>query len=210
MVRALGVIPAKGSSKRVPKKNLRDLGGKPLIAWTIKAAQAAERLTTFVVSTECQNVAELANKCGAYVVKRPEVLSEDHTSSGRVIKHALEWMGHNDYDIVVCLHPTSPIRDPKHIDLAIDKLSRSSLDTLVSVCQLPRKPHWNVFNCAHYGIQGPTYVANASIYAMKRKWLEMHDDPPLTARMPVLLEMDWRHSVDINEEADFALAEALL
>jgi CMP-N,N'-diacetyllegionaminic acid synthase len=209
--RVLGVIPARAGSKRVKNKNLRMLCGKPLIAYTIEAAEKATKLTDWAVSTECANIAQVANLYGAYVIKRPEELATDEATTGSVLRHALDWMESegNTYDMVVCLHPTSPIRDPKHIDWAIDRLWGSDRDTLASVCHLPVKRHHNLFDLGGDFIRGVNFfILNASIYALKRDWLIKHNKH--VGDKPALFEMDRRHSLDIDEEIDLKIAELFL
>lgn len=184
--RTLGVIPARGGSKRVPRKNLRLLAGKPLIQWTIEAANAATSLTSLVISTEDEEIRDVALSLGCYVIRRPDELAEDLASSDAVALHALEWMG-GDYDIVVLLHPTSPIRDWKHIDEAVSTLWASAAPSLASVEYAKR-----------------SYRHNASIYAAKVPFRTLYCDRTI----PYL--MDKRHSVDIDDETDWKIAEALL
>ncbi len=191
--RTLGVIPARGGSKRVPRKNLRLLCGVPLIGYTIRACQAASKLTDWVVSTEDSEIRDVALSYGARIVKRPEELAQDDTTSGAVLRHALQWMederGH--YDMVVCLHPTSPIRDARHIDEAIYQLWSSKAPALASVSCRKR-----------------TYVHNASIYAMDRDWLMKTGEHYCDRSVPYL--MDARHSLDIDTEDDLRIAELYL
>ena len=186
-VRVLGVIPARGGSKRIPRKNLRSLCGKPLIAWTIEAAQRAKSLTDWVVSTEDYEIGRVASDLGAYVVRRPEELADDLASSDSVALHALEWMGRDSYDIVCLLHPTSPIRDWKHIDEVISTLWASTAPSIASVEYAKR-----------------SYRHNASIYAAKVPFTSLYGDRTI----PYL--MDRRHSLDIDDEIDFQVAELLL
>ena len=186
MVRVLGVIPARGGSKRIEKKNLRILCGKPLVQWTIEAAQQAKSLTNLVVSTEDYEIGRVASDLGVYVVRRPEELATDLASSDSVALHALEWMG-GGYDIVCLLHPTSPIRDWKHIDEAISALWASTAPSLASVEYAKR-----------------SYRHNASIYAAKVPFVTLYNDRTI----PFL--MDKRHSVDIDDETDFQIAEMLM
>jgi CMP-N,N'-diacetyllegionaminic acid synthase len=213
VVRTLGVIPARGGSKRIPRKNLRLLCGKPLIWYTIEAAKQAKRLTDWVVSTEDKEIADLALSYGAFVVKRPDSLAEDDTTSGAVVRHALDWMevDREPYDMVVLLHPTSPIRDPKHIDEAVEKLwAEPYVDTLASVVELPQKSHHNVWDGSDpFSWMYGGYMLNASIYAMKRDWFlqnNTHTEPFSC----VQLVMDRFHSLDVDEEADLAIAGVYL
>ncbi len=192
--RVLGVIPARAGSKRVPGKNLRQLCGKPLIAWTIEAASTAHKLTDWVVSTECETIAHVAILHGAYVVRRPEELAEDSTPSGAVVSHALGWMetDNSRYDLACLLHPTSPVRDAAHIDAAIDLLWNSGADTLASVSCRKRN-----------------YQHNASLYVMRTSWLRANPNKHYDdATIPFM--MDARHSIDIDQEDDLKIAEIYL
>ena len=216
-MRALGVIPARGNSKRVPRKNLRQLCGRPLIQYTIEAASAATKLTTFVVSTEDYEIGHVAANLGAYVVRRPDDLSGDDVTTGAVLKHALEYMETEaapSYDMVVCLHPTSPIRKDGDIDLAIELLWHSSLNSLASVCPLPIKTHPNIGTLvggSFIGSSWPHYILNASIYAVRRDWLMVHGKHVADGGTSVLpLIMDRRHSLDIDDEIDLKVAELFL
>jgi CMP-N,N'-diacetyllegionaminic acid synthase len=189
-VRVLGVIPARGGSKRIPRKNIRPLHNSPLISYTIRACQASELLTTWVVSTEDEQIRDVALSYGAYVVRRPDELATDLASSDEVALHALDWMGCQEggfYDIVVLLHPTSPIRDPRHIDRAIETLWNSNAPSLASVEYAKR-----------------SYRHNASIYAVKTPFTQLYGEKTI----PFL--MDKRHSLDIDDEADWQIAELWL
>jgi CMP-N,N'-diacetyllegionaminic acid synthase len=192
-VRVLGVVPARGGSKRIKNKNCRLLHNVPLIGYTIRAAQSAVGLTDWVVSTEDREIADIALSYGAVVVKRPDELAQDDTTSGAVLRHALDWMEEDNspYDMVVCLHPTSPIRDSRHIDQCIKLLADSDAPALASVSCNKR-----------------TYTHNASIYAMKRWWFLKTNQHYCNESIPFL--MDARHSVDIDVEDDFRIAELLM
>lgn len=205
-MRVLGVIPARGGSKRVPRKNLRLLCGKPLIWWTIDAALKSD-LTDFVVSTEDYEIGRVAADMGAYVIRRPDELAQDDTTTGAVLVHALEYMG--DFDAVVCLHPTSPIRDPEHINKAIDLLPLGL--PVTSVREIRQKTHYTVkqmVNGKLLSMPGTYYVLNASIYAMERE--QLLKSRSHTADVSSAIIMDEAHSVDIDTEDDFSVAEAYL
>jgi CMP-N,N'-diacetyllegionaminic acid synthase len=210
-VRTLGVIPARGGSKRIIRKNCRLLHNVPLIGYTIRAAQSAVGLTDFVVSTEDEEIKSLAHSYGATVVDRPASLAGDDVTSGAVLRHALDVMEDDGewYDIVVCLHPTSPIRNPRHIDQAIEQLADSPLDTLASAFRLPKKSHLNIFDECGDFLHGDAFIFNASIYAMKRDWLLQNPNRHCDEYGEVF-EMDHRHSVDIDTEDDFKIAELFL
>ena len=133
--KVLCVIPAKGNSRRLPKKNIKILAGKPLVAWTIEAAQEARRLTDYLVSSDDSEIIEIAKQYGAPVpFVRPAELTTDAVRNIAVVRHALEFMENErqmTYDIIINLQPTSPVRDPVHIDQAVEMLWASDLDSLV-------------------------------------------------------------------------------
>ncbi len=114
----LGLIPARGGSKGVPRKNIRMIAGKPLIVWTIEAAQRARRLDRLVVSTEDDEIAEIVQSYQAEVLRRPQELATDEATSLSVWQHVLSAI---PADILVNLYPTSPIREEGLIDQAIER-----------------------------------------------------------------------------------------
>lgn len=131
----LGVIPARAGSKGIPGKNYKALNGKPLIQYTIEAALGS-CLDAVVVSTDCQNIVQLAKELGVDVICRPPNLAQDDTPSRPVIEHALESM-EEQFDAVVTLQPTSPLRNCAHIDAALAVFDNSeAADSLVSVTKV--------------------------------------------------------------------------
>lgn len=139
--RILAVIPARGGSKGIPYKNLADLGGRPLIAWTIAAAKAAHGLERIVVSTDDEKIAAAAARHGAEVpFLRPTEFSGDSAPALDVIRHALKELRTPDgkaYDAVAYLQPTSPFRSGAQLTEAIALFARERPDTLVSVTAVP-------------------------------------------------------------------------
>jgi len=125
----LGVIPARGGSKGVPQKNVRQVCGKPLIAWTIEAAQQSLLLDRWVVSTEDPEIARISRLYGAEILNRPPQLATDTTPTLHVLKHALD---HVSADIVVLLQPTSPIRSSGLIDRCIRQFQDTQADSLAT------------------------------------------------------------------------------
>ena len=125
----LGVIPARGGSKGVPQKNVRQVCGKPLIAWTIEAAQQSVLLDRWVVSTEDPEIASISRLYGAEILNRPPQLATDTTPTSHVLKHALD---HVSADIVVLLQPTSPIRSSGLIDRCIRQFQDTQADSLAT------------------------------------------------------------------------------
>ena len=125
----LGVIPARGGSKGIPQKNVRQVCGKPLIAWTIEAAQQSVLLDRWVVSTEDPEIASISRLYGAEILDRPPQLATDTTPTLHVLKHALN---HVSADIVVLLQPTSPIRSSGLIDRCIRQFQDTQADSLAT------------------------------------------------------------------------------
>jgi CMP-N,N'-diacetyllegionaminic acid synthase len=133
----VGLIPAREGSKGIPRKNLAPLAGKPLLAWTIEAAQESATVTRTVVSTDWEEAAELARQVGAEVLGRPPDLAADETPMLDVVRHALAELG--GCDALVLLQPTSPLRRAEHVDAAVRLLLESGADSVVSVVEVPHQ-----------------------------------------------------------------------
>lgn len=151
MVEVLAIIPARGGSKSIPRKNIRSLGGHPLIAYSIAAGLAAKSVTRLVVSTDDEEIATVARKYGAEVpFLRPAEYSQDQTPDLPVFRHALEWLGENESyraDIVVQLRPTSPFRRVSQINDAIHLLeAHPEADAVRTVCLPFQNPYkmWRI------------------------------------------------------------------
>ena len=123
------VIPARGGSKGIPRKNLRMIAGKPLIVWSIEAAKRSKKLDRFFVSTEDEEIAAVSKKHGAEVVLRPLELASDKARTSELLQHIAKT---EKLDHLVLLQPTSPIRIGGLIDRAIDKFMASGADTLAT------------------------------------------------------------------------------
>ena len=143
----LGLIPARGGSKGLPRKNIKPLLGKPLIAWTIEQALASRYLDRVVVSTDNKEIAEISKKYGAEVpFMRPKELAEDNAKGIDVVLHAIDWLKENNkrkqYDLMMLLQPTSPLRATEDIDKAIETLFLKEAKAIVSVCEVAHHPLW--------------------------------------------------------------------
>ena len=145
-MKTLAVIPARGGSKSIPRKNLVDVAGRPLIAWIIGAARAAKRLDRVVVSTEDEEIAETARRWGAEVpFVRPPELATDTISLIPVVQHALTTMDGLGFraDAVVSLQPTSPGLLGTDIDAAVVKLEETGADSVATVLRIEHEhPYW--------------------------------------------------------------------
>ncbi|MGQ0542990.1 MAG: acylneuraminate cytidylyltransferase family protein [Blastocatellia bacterium] len=151
MNRILGLIPARGGSKGVPRKNIRILNGKPLLAYTAEAGLAAKTLTRVVLSTEDEEIAKIGRDCGLDVpFMRPANLAEDNTPSLAVVRHALETLSLNgdNYDAICLLQPTNPFRRSDDIDECVRLFNRTEATCVISVLQVPHEhnPKWVYFN----------------------------------------------------------------
>ncbi len=151
----LAIIPARGGSKSIPRKNIIDFAGFPLIAYSIAAGLAAKTVTRVIVSTDDAEIAAISRHYGAETpFVRPATHSQDNTPDFPVFKHALEWLAENEGyqpDIVVQLRPTSPFRKVRHIDEAVYRLiERPDADAVRTVCI----PFQNPFKMWRIGTDG--------------------------------------------------------
>ena len=139
--RILSIIPARGGSKGLPRKNLIDLAGKPLIAWTIGSSLDSSYITKTIVSSDDDEILNIAKQYGADTIKRPDELSIDSTTSETVIKHVIDELKKNnqEFDYLLLLQPTSPLRDVEDIDNAFNILFKRNATALISVCEIDNK-----------------------------------------------------------------------
>jgi len=134
----LGLIPARGGSKGIIKKNIIPIAGKPLLAWTIKAAQKSCFLNKIVVSSDDIEILRIAKNYNCEIIKRPKKYATDYASSASVVVHTLQYLKRKENyvpDIVVLLQPTSPLRTVVDIDSAIKLFLRRKADALISVTE---------------------------------------------------------------------------
>ncbi len=143
--RILGLIPARGGSKGLPGKNLIELGGKPLIAWTIEASRQSRYIDATLVSTDCPQIAETARRHQAEApFLRPAELATDNARSLDAVLHAVAWRQAQGYadDLVLVLQPTSPLRTGADIDRAVELFFARRAQAVVSVCAVEHHPWW--------------------------------------------------------------------
>ncbi|MCR6523208.1 acylneuraminate cytidylyltransferase family protein [Lysinibacillus capsici] len=219
--RCLAVIPARGGSKGVPGKNIRLLAGKPLIAWTIEAAKRSKYITTTIVSTDDEEISTVAIEYGAEVpFIRPAHLAEDDTPGVAPILHALEQCP--DYDYVVVLQPTSPLRTTEDIDGTIEKMFKNDGDFCVSVAEAAQSPYWmytlNKDDVMQPLIDSPlvvrrqelpkAYILNGAVYVAKVE--ELKKTESFITSETVAYEMPEERSFDIDVEKDFFVCENIM
>jgi CMP-N-acetylneuraminic acid synthetase len=224
----LGVIPARGGSKGIPRKNLALLAGRPLLAYTCDAARACRRLARVIVSTDDAEIAAGARAGGVDVpFVRPAELSADDTPMLAVARHALdacELEAGAMYDAVVILQPTSPLRPASAIDAAIERMKETGADTVVTVVRVPHAfEPGSLMRLDERGRLVPGSDAPLVLRRQDKPVLFARNGPAvLVIRRATLvggslygphvepLEMAARESVDVDGPEDLALAEALI
>jgi CMP-N,N'-diacetyllegionaminic acid synthase len=142
-VNVLGIIPARGGSRTILRKNLALLAGRPLLSYTCDAALQSKRLTRTILSTDDDEIAAVGQAYGVEVpFRRPAYLARDETPMVDVVRHAVEWLGdHEGYtvDLIAVLQPTSPLRHAENIDRAVELVVETGADTVVSVVEVPHQ-----------------------------------------------------------------------
>ncbi|MDF2946848.1 MAG: acylneuraminate cytidylyltransferase [Bacillales bacterium] len=216
----LGLIPARGGSKGLPGKNIKDLGGKPLIAWTIEEAKKSKFIDRLILSSDDEKIIDTAlqYKCDVPFI-RPEELAGDETSGIDVVLHAINTVP--DYDYVILLQPTSPFRTVDDIDNAIELLLKNDCDGIVSVCESKKPPFWSYYINDNYLIpifnkqQIPvrrqdmvTYDLNGAIYIAKINTLIRIKS--FLGENTIGYVMPQHRSVDIDTQLDFDYCSFLL
>lgn len=231
-MKILGLILARGGSARVPKKNIRELGGFPLIYYIIKSAKKSEYINRIIVSTDEEEIAEVAKRFGAEVpFYRPKELAKEDSPEFEAIKHALDWLKEKEGyipDLIVKLFPTSPFLKPETIDKAIElMLANPTADSLRSVRLCKEHPYkmWVIegnrlrsflppsekLRDSHslpYQALPKVYIQNACIDVIRPNTI--WEKNSVTGDDILSLLMDEVESFDINTELDFLIAEKLL
>lgn len=224
----LGVVTARGGSKGVPGKNIRLLGGKPLLTWTAEAAMSARSLTKVVLSTDDEEIAAVGRAAHLDVpFMRPAELAQDRTPSLAVLQHTLRWFEERGehYDAVCLLQPTNPLRTAATIDACIARFVETGADAVVTVLPVPAEhnPHWVYFAAANGELRLSTGEAEpvsrrqdlpaafhreGSVYVTRRDVLL--EQGSLYGARVIGFEVDPSASVNIDSLEDWARAEALV
>lgn len=221
MTRVLAVIPARGGSKRLKRKNLRLLGGKPLIVWTIDAARHASTPDRIIVSSDDSEIRQVAKQAGADVpFIRPARLAKDETPGVDPILHATRELP--GYDVVIVLQPTSPLRSSADIDGCAGAVLEGDAGGAVSVQRVEKPPQW-IYRLDASGTLRPfmdeeevsrrqevsdLYRLNGAVYVICREVL-LKEESLIPGRCSGYV-MPPERSVDIDTEFDLAFAEFLL
>jgi CMP-N-acetylneuraminic acid synthetase len=222
-MRVLGIVPARAGSKRISGKNLRELGGKPLVAWAIEAARGARRLSRLVVSSDDESVLNVARSFDDKLpLRRPAELATDTAPAIDYVRHALAALG-EPFDAVAIIQPSSPLTRSEDIDAAIELLERTGGDSAVTVVRLDHALHPAKLKrlegdrllpyleeergrMASHELP-PVYVRNCAVYVSRRATIEAGDLLGRDSRGHV---MPRERSIDINEPLDLEFAEFLL
>lgn len=222
----LAIIPARGGSKEVPKKNIKELAGKPLIVYTIEAAKKSEYINRIVVSTDDPRIADISLKYGAETpYLRSSGLAADTTPTLPVLRDIVRFLEKKDNyqpDIIVLLQPTSPLRTAKTIDEGIEKFLKNKRKTLISVSQVKENPFWmkvikngylypfikNKHKYLRRQDLPEIYITNGALYICEAKKLSKED--PFNNDEVIPFITDRRQSLDIDDPEDFILAEYYL
>lgn len=227
--KVLGVIPARGGSKSIPRKNIIPLFGKPLLAYTIEAALASKLLTRFVVSTDDAEISSVAHKYGADVpFLRPAEIASDDALSLPVIQHAtrkVEKLDDTVFDVVVMLQPSTPLRTSEDIDTGISMLIESNSDSVISVVEVDSNHPFRMkrvlddgrlINYIDQGFEDmrprqqlpPVFIRSGALYITQRDVLmEQNSFVGQDCRAYI---MPKERAVNIDSEFDLQLAEFLL
>ncbi|QWG17059.1 acylneuraminate cytidylyltransferase family protein [Bradyrhizobium sediminis] len=220
-MKVLGLIPARGGSKGIPRKNIKVIAGKPLIAWTIETALKSTLLAAVVVSTDDQEIGEAARRYGAKIpFVRPAELAQDDTPGVAPVLHALDALP--EFDAVLLMQPTSPLRTTEDIDECIRFAEATDAGCVVSVTESGQHPQWMYRLDAEQRLQPliaakhvtrrqdlpPVYAANGALYFARREWLQRQRTFITTETLGYVMPIE--RSVDLDSALDWKLAELLL
>lgn len=219
----LAIIPARGGSKGIPRKNIRDLAGKPLIAWTIEAARKSKYIDRLILSSEDDEIMNIAAQWGCEVpFKRPVNLAQDDTPGVEPVIHALQTLPEH-YDYVILLQPTSPLRTVEDIDHSIEYCIERNASTCVSLSEAKKTPYW-MYELDKQGVMlpvlhsdrvfnrrqelKPVFLLNGAIYIAKTDHLL--SERTFLGQGTIGYIMPGKRSFDIDEEMDFLICEFIL
>lgn len=221
--KVLAIIPARGGSKRLPRKNILPLGEKPLIGWSIQAGLESKYVDQVFISTDDQEIADVSKHLGVDVPElRPENLSTDTATTQDVLFYTIDKFG-GDSEIVILLQPTSPFRNHKHIDEALELFERKKAFSIVSVTPCEHPPQWsnilpvdgsmNNFIRTEDGVRSQDlenwFRLNGALYIYDTKDLISSKDMSYRSDTFAYV-MTNEHSIDIDNQIDFDMAEFFL
>jgi CMP-N,N'-diacetyllegionaminic acid synthase len=231
--KVLAIIPARGGSKGLPRKNILPLGGEPLVTYTIEAAKGCSSIDRVILSTDSLEIANIGKQLGVEVpFIRPSELATDTAHPYQVLQHAVEYLKNTeDYipDIIITLQPTSPLRTSNHIEALINVLqSNRELDSAISICETPFSPYW-MFTINHEVLRpfvddkkdysltrrqdlNKVYKPNGAVYATRYELLIEQNIifSAFASGKTGYIIMDPISSLDIDTQIDFNIVESIL
>ena len=227
-LKILGIIPARGGSKEIKRKNLLKIGGKTLVELAIKSAKKSKLLTRIILSSEDKEILKIAKKAGVEIpFIRPKELAKDNSSTLSVLKHAVKWLEKNENwraDIIVILQPTTPFRKGTHIDAVVKLLLQSRSDAATTIKKVSYPSHWllkivnknkisNLFKGGNRYLRRQdapqTYQPAGLVYAMTRKLLfSLKTTLPAGDTRGYIIPS--KFGINIDSSHDYKLAVSLL
>jgi N-acylneuraminate cytidylyltransferase/CMP-N,N'-diacetyllegionaminic acid synthase len=225
----LAVIPARGGSKGIPRKNLAPLAGRPLISHTLAAARAAKTVTDIMVTTDDEEIAAICEAEGVPVpYRRPRALAGDAAGMVDTVLDALDWWvarRSEEPELIVLLQPTSPLRRPEDVDGTVGALRRSGRQSAVSVHQMTEHPmecislvgrgwtmlvHPSAGAVSRQDYEGQFYFINGAVYVTTPTFLRTRRALVAEGDETALYVMDAVRGIDVDDEDDLDMAEAIL
>lgn len=222
----IALIPARGGSKGLTRKNIKELHGKPLIAWTIQEALVSKYIDRVIVSSEDAEIIRISQSYGAEIpFIRPRELADDKTSGMEVVLHAIQWLKTNKIssDIIILLQPTSPLRQCTDIDEALESFIKNKANSIISVTPVDHHPYWSntlpenlnmdsflredVINCNRqdlpqfYRLSGSLFISYSDLLLTTKSFFCKNS---LAHIIPT------ERSIDIDSELDFEICKLLL
>jgi CMP-N,N'-diacetyllegionaminic acid synthase len=215
--RILSIIPARGGSSGLPRKNIINLAGKPLISWTIEASLKSKYITKTVVSSDDKEILDIAKEYGSDIIKRPDDLATDTATSVSVVKHVIYYLESRgeEFDIIILLQPTSPLRDVSDIDNSFDRLFKASATSLISVKKVDNKILKAFIICDNNHIKSisnkefpfmrrqdlpKTVISNGAIYIVDVKTFK--EEMKLISDKTLYYVMPENRSIDVDSVQD--------
>lgn len=222
----IGLIPARGGSKGVPRKNMRVISGKPLIAFSILAAQQSRHIDSVYVSSNDQAILRHAQTMGATGIVRPDEFASDTASAFEVVNHFIGMLPNvllQEDPYIVYLQPTSPFRTARHIDGALEQMLAEKSHSIVSVSEMEKSPFKSFTLDANGRLQSlfdeklsnarrqdlpAVFVPNGAIYVFRVSEFKARGDFPSNGSVPFIMSQE--DSLDIDTEDDIRHAEMIL
>ncbi|SDL48107.1 N-acylneuraminate cytidylyltransferase [Modicisalibacter muralis] len=221
----VAIVPARGGSKRLPRKNILPLAGKPLIQWTLDAAKASGVISLVVVTTDDDDVLDIADRARVETIRRPDELASDTATTVDTVLHALDTLAEQGITSrrVMLLQPTSPLRRVQDIKAAVERMDATGASSVISVCEMEHPPLWcntlprdgSLDEFLKPVMEGRRsqdlpvfYRLNGAIYLVDTN--KFHHQKTFGVTPSFSIIMDKKASIDIDDDFDFLVAGAFL